>query len=247
MLNTFCYGHEKNPALIFLHGLFGEALDFSDMISLLKDDFFCIGLDLPGHGLSPLCSPLSFASVLEVLFSTLAKLPLIQPSLVGYSLGGRLAMLLYKKRPLFFHKAIILSAHPGLAPKEKLKRKKQEEAWLTLLQQNSLKTFLQLWYNAPLFNALNATPLITRRSLGNKEAFLATMQNLRLSKQPSLWPFIHATQKSWLFLSGEKDLAYTRLYEKLPCQKAIIPYVSHALPLEAPELTAFWIKTFLVP
>ncbi|MBM3192107.1 MAG: alpha/beta fold hydrolase, partial [Chlamydiae bacterium] len=69
MLNTFCYGHEKKTALIFLHGLFGDALDFSDIISLLKDDFFCVSFDLPGHGLSPLLSPFSFANVLEVLFS----------------------------------------------------------------------------------------------------------------------------------------------------------------------------------
>ncbi|MEI8301182.1 MAG: alpha/beta fold hydrolase [Chlamydiota bacterium] len=244
MLNISCFGNKQLPPLIFLHGLFGSTQDFIPMIDLLKEHFYCIGIDLPGHGLSPPLNPLSFSSILNYLLDTITSLNLHKPSLVGYSLGGRLSMLLHQKAPSFFHKIMILSAHPGLTPDELPRRILLENHWIKLLEELSLCEFLKKWYKQPLFQTLTSSPLILQRSQGNKKAFLNIMDALRLSNQLPLWDHIDTAQDTWLFVSGEKDKVYTDLYKKLPdlCQKATIINVSHALHLEDPKSCALLLK-----
>ena len=248
MLNISCFGSKQSPSLIFLHGLFGSTQDFIPMIDLLKNQFYCIGIDLPGHGLSPPLTPLSFSNILDCLLDIITNLNLYKPSLIGYSLGGRLSMLLHQKSPSFFNKIMILSAHPGLAPDELPKRILLENHWIKLLEELSLFEFLTKWYKQPLFQTLTSSPFISQRSQGNKKVLLDMMNALRLSNQIPLWNHLDKTQDTWLFVSGEKDKAYTDLYKKLPplCQKSTIANVSHALHLEDPKSCSFKVmSTFL--
>ncbi len=48
--------------------------DFFPMIDLLKQDFYCIGIDLPGHGQSAPLHPLNFLSVVNKLLETILDL-----------------------------------------------------------------------------------------------------------------------------------------------------------------------------
>lgn len=247
MLKTSSFGNKSLPPLIFLHGLFGSMEDFFPMIDLLKQDFYCIGIDLPGHGLSPPLDPLNFLSIVDKLLEAILALKLENPSLVGYSLGGRLAMLLHKQSSSSFHKVIILSAHPGLEPEEIPQRILLENDWLKLLEELPLSDFLVKWYNQPLFQTLSPEALISKRVQGNKKALVDMMSKLKLSHQPSVWDHLNKTQDKWLFMSGEKDAAYTNLYKKLSplCARVIIPKVSHAIHLEASNLITLLIKKVL--
>ncbi len=177
----------------------------------------------------------------------LLALKLNNPSLVGYSLGGRLAMLLHKKSSSFFHKVIILSAHPGLEPEEIPQRILLENNWLKLLEELSLSDFFIKWYEQPLFQTLSSEALIDQRAQRNKKSLLDIMSKLKLSHQPSVWDHLNKTQDKWLFISGEKDSAYTHLYKRLPplCQRVVIPDASHALHLEASNLISLLIKKIL--
>jgi 2-succinyl-6-hydroxy-2,4-cyclohexadiene-1-carboxylate synthase len=247
MLHITYFGNTSLPPLIFLHGFFGSTQDFFPMIALLQESFYCIGIDLPGHGASAPLNPLNFSSVVDKLLEAILTLKLNQPSILGYSLGGRLAMLLHKKAPDSFYKMVILSAHPGLQPEELPQRILLENSWLKLLEELPLSDFLVKWYEQPLFQTLSPQALISQRSCGNKKALLDMMKTLRLSLQPSIWNHLNMTQNQWLFISGEKDTAYTSLYTKLPplCHKVVIPGVSHALPIEEPRSIAFFVTVFL--
>ena len=84
MLKTYLFGNKSLPPLIFLHGLFGLSEDFLPMIKFLEKDFYCIAIDLPGNGLSPLLPPLTFSTFIDNLLNTLHHLKLQRPSIVGY-------------------------------------------------------------------------------------------------------------------------------------------------------------------
>src|SRR3990167_2420505 len=65
--------------LVFLHGFLGSSRDWEPVCSYLPP-CQCIGIDLPGHGDSPFVETFNF------------PIPTPQFHLIGYSMGGRLAM-----------------------------------------------------------------------------------------------------------------------------------------------------------
>ena len=50
-------GKKENPTLVFLHGFLGNVDDWTETISYLKENYYCICVDLPGHGHSVPASP----------------------------------------------------------------------------------------------------------------------------------------------------------------------------------------------
>ena len=94
MLSYFCRGPVDKPPLVFLHGFLGCKEDFLPLVSFLEKNFYCICLDLPGHGSS------SFEEkALESIIDTLASLNISSTDFVGYSMGGRVCLELYQKYP----------------------------------------------------------------------------------------------------------------------------------------------------
>jgi len=55
-------GNPDESIVVFLHGFMGSSNDWKQVISFLKKDFYCIALDLPGHGKTPIKENLSFES-----------------------------------------------------------------------------------------------------------------------------------------------------------------------------------------
>ena len=235
MLHATCFGSKTSPPLLFLHGLLGLTEDFLSMIATLKKDFYCIGIDLPGHGCSSLSSPLTLESTLQALLDVIHHHKLDKPSIVGYSLGGRLAMLLDYYHPDLFDTIIVLSSHPGLNPDEKKERILIEKKWIALLEKD-IDAFLKSWYSQPLFKTLEASSIVKRRSTINKDAIIQVMQALSITKQKSLWDHLNKIQKSCLFLYGQYDEKYKEIYKNLPprLHQREILLASHAIHLENP-------------
>ncbi|MFZ9739195.1 MAG: 2-succinyl-6-hydroxy-2,4-cyclohexadiene-1-carboxylate synthase [Prochlorotrichaceae cyanobacterium] len=180
-------GDPHQPWLVFLHGFLGDRFEFREVIANLCADFFCVALDLPGHGqtiVSPTLPPAqtySMASTAAGVMGCLAKLQamlfpaaaepsesnLISPRLhkirlVGYSMGGRLGLYLLLKFPQAFAGGLIESASPGLAtPTERSLRLQQDQnraRKLERLTPEEFQQFLQQWYRNPLFQGLPEHP-----------------------------------------------------------------------------------------
>ena len=102
-------------ALIFLHGWAMTGRDFDDLAVRLAERipaYAFVQVDLPGFGDSPLASQggLSlndYCTTLEALFK---KLGLAQVTLVGHSLGGRIAIKFAARAPDQVEKLVLISA-----------------------------------------------------------------------------------------------------------------------------------------
>ncbi len=121
----YLQGSKKLPPILFFHGFMGNKDVFADTISLLSDQFYCLAIDLPGHGNTIIkggdeCYQMDNTAL--ALVEWLDKLTIDQCFLVGYSMGGRLALYLACFFPERFPKVVLESSSPGL----KTRREREE-------------------------------------------------------------------------------------------------------------------------
>lgn len=198
--------------LVFLHGFLGTSLDWEPLCSHLPPRA-CIGFDLPGHGGSP--------------FSETFDIPLELFHLVGYSLGGRLALRYAFENPRKVASLTLLSAHPGLASEtEKQNRLAHDAEWARLLLSLPLEEFLSRWYAQPLFASYK--PDLSQRKQQNAPELAASLLHYSLGRQPS-YDASHAR-----ILVGERDEKFRKLHPNAH----IIPNAGHMIHLENPSACA---------
>lgn len=241
MLVRSSLGSIENPALVFLHGFLGTGADWDEVIKHLKSRFFCIAVALPGHGSS------FSADFPGALTQTLRDYGVHKAALVGYSMGGRLALDAASKHPSLFTQVIALSAHPGLRNEQEKKRRAEDELkWERLLKTLSIEQFLEIWYAQPLFASLKKreplfSEIIERRCQHNPQALAAAMRLFSPVHQHINIP------ESALFLCGEDDLKYRELYHTLlpKIRTRMLAGCGHALHLEDPKACADTIEEIL--
>ena len=93
------------PSLIILHGLFGQSDNWNTLAKQFSEKGFRVfSIDQRNHGLSPHNSDWNFKVMADDLYEFILEHNLLNPIIMGHSMGGKTAM--------FFE-----LAHPGLASK----------------------------------------------------------------------------------------------------------------------------------
>lgn len=86
--------------IVLLHGMFGDGTQWDKIVEILKNDYRVISVDLLGHGKSPRPNGAQYTVSEHVLYlrKTLEKLNATeQLTVVGYSMGGSVALSYAKK------------------------------------------------------------------------------------------------------------------------------------------------------
>lgn len=215
-LKAHCLNAANTTPIIFLHGFLGTFQDFTKLASYLKE-FHCIGIDLPGHGDSAFTPNFS------------QSMPFFQKMhLVGYSMGGRLALQYAKVFPEKIATLTILSAHCGLATGHE-KRWQEDLKWAQKIRED-FDGFLQEWYAQELFAGF--IPDLSMRKKQNPEALAKTLLHYSLAKQECF------SIKNSGIIVGEKDTKYQKLYPNA----SIVQKAGHMVHLENPRIVAQLIK-----
>lgn len=214
-------GDPQSPALIFLHGFLGNHGDWSKTIDYLKDDFYCVCIDLPGHGGSSSISiPLDhgFETTHALIKNVLQDLQIKQYILIGYSLGGRIALDYARTQQDDNLKALVLeSCHTGYTSEEqKQARFAYDLDWAKRFATQGVHESLYEWYEQDIFKDLSRAQkdrVIEKRS-HNYGVWLAnTLLATSLSKQTDALPFLqnNDTGKNTLpvyYCFGKKDTKF---------------------------------------
>lgn len=236
----------------------GSISDWQIIIQNLASEYHCIAPDLPGHGQSInniSQNSLNIANTAKFIVNILQQNNLINCNLLGYSMGGRIAIYLAIHYPDLFNKIIIESAQPGIKDKkERNQRKNQDLALSKKIKSEELSEFLNYWYNQPLFSTLknhkNFANLLQSRLKNNPELLSQSLIEMGTGTQPSLWNKLNKIKNSCLMITGEHDLKYQKIFSKmhkeiLLSKFVIIKNCGHNVHFENPQEFSKVVLTFL--
>ena len=203
-------GPRDAPALILLHG-FGSSLQTWDgWVGRLSTTYRVVRLDLPGFGLTGAdpTGDYSDRRGVQLLAGLMDRLGIRRASLVGNSLGGRLAWQFAVQDPQRVHRLVLISpdgfASPGFAYGRKPSLPLTVRLLPFVLPRPMLRMSLASAYGDPA--RLDAATLTRYRDLmlapGVRRAMLARMAQVMLEDPVPLLGRIRAPT---LVLWGEKD------------------------------------------
>ncbi|CCG05794.1 alpha/beta fold hydrolase [Blastococcus saxobsidens] len=102
---------EAGPRVVFVHGLFGQGKNWTTIAKGLADDHRVTLLDLPNHGHSPWTERVDYVDMAQLLAAELASYG--EPvTLVGHSMGGKVAMQLALRRPELLRALVVVDIAP---------------------------------------------------------------------------------------------------------------------------------------
>lgn len=249
-------GDSREFPILFLHGFMGDRTEFHEVMLSLSSQYYCISIDLPDRGDWLHDRNYTIADTARTLTEFLNALGIEKCHLVGYSMGGRLALYLALHFPEYFLKVVLESASPGL--KTAVERSDRLQSDLKLaerLETEDFALFLQQWYEQPIFASLRAHPdfekLWEQRSQNDPVALARSLRNLSVGCQPSLWEKLSENKIPLLLLAGELDPKFVNINTEMAnlCQLAkleIIPNCGHNIHFENANLCIEKIKYFLL-
>jgi 2-succinyl-6-hydroxy-2,4-cyclohexadiene-1-carboxylate synthase len=257
-LSRKLFGSPENPDVLCLHGFMGSAADWQDVATAIGDQASCIALDLPGHGASLGLVPAAYTmeGTARVVIRTLEDLEARRPVIVGYSMGGRLALYLALRYPERCAGLFLESASPGLeSAGERAARREADEEKAKRLESGDFENFLGDWYRQPLFAPLARDKDLLRRTIEargrNEPTELArSLRGMGTGSQPSLWQELEGLAVPALAIAGQLDGKYVGISSRMASispkvESAVIPGVGHNVHDEAPEQYAALLGSFL--
>lgn len=218
--------HHK-PVILLLHGFMGNIDEFDAAIKLLGNNFSYLTVDLPGHGKTQVLGGdeyYSMGNTAQGLVDLLDELKISKCFLVGYSMGGRLALYLTLHFPERFYQVVLESASPGLATEaerwERVKRDAQIARKLgRSIGKSDFATFLLNWYNQPIFGNIKHHPefetMLESRLQNQPLELVKSLQFMGTGSQPSLWEKLQDNQVPLLLLVGKHDEKFIEINRKM--------------------------------
>lgn len=102
--------------LVLLHGLYGQAVNFGAVQRRLAAGRRTIALDLRNHGQSPRAPVMGYRAMAEDVLETLRDLKALPATLVGHSMGGKVAMAAALEAPAAVSRLLVADIAPVAYP-----------------------------------------------------------------------------------------------------------------------------------
>ena len=136
-------------------------------------------------------------------------------ALIGYSMGGRLALHLCERNPSRWKKLVLISTHLGLqSDEEREKRILHDRRWAQRFRQDPWSEVLRDWNDQGVFKGDEPGPLRDEEGLSRERLALA-LENWSTGRQKDFRSFLRETSVSIRYIVGEKDQKYLQLAQEL--------------------------------
>ncbi|PKG22232.1 2-succinyl-6-hydroxy-2,4-cyclohexadiene-1-carboxylate synthase [Niallia nealsonii] len=250
----------QGDPLVVLHGFTGDSSTWYSFIPVWKKTYQLILIDIIGHGKTDSSIDVCKYNILTVanhIKKILVQLKVNAAHILGYSMGGRLALTFAIRYPDFVRKLILESASPGLkTEQERKERRIQDKKLGKSIVEEGVEKFVAKWENIPLFRSQQNLPTsikdnIRKQRLQNNPLGLKlSLLGMGTGQQPSWWDNLHMLTKETLLITGELDTKFCLIAEQMKeynhqIQWLKIKEAGHAIHVEKSEIFGTIVKEFL--
>lgn len=248
------------PSLVLIHGFLGHAGSYAGVRQALSTLRFAQsplcpllsghhGSNAPAAARSP-----TYEEEVSRLASLVRGANLAPATVVGYSMGARLALSLAIRHPGLVRSLILVSGRRGLdSAEQRQARLRADEQWALLLEHEGMNGFLEQWTAQPLFASLRSLPASILEA--DREArrqhepcgLAAALRELGLGRMPSHQQEVSTLSMPVTLMAGGLDHRFVDLGEQLAGevpdgQLSVVDGAGHNLLLEAPMAVARTIR-----
>lgn len=239
----------QGQVVVLIHGLGSSGADWAFQVPPLVDGYRLILPDLPGSGQSdPPRAGFSIAAMADALWQFLDAIDATQPHVVGFSLGGAVALEMALQRPTHVSRLVLINSLPSY-------RVDHWKKWLELYAQIGMVRTLGLPRAAKMV-AARLFPLPHQAPMRSRVATVvgANPVGPYLASARALADWcaaerVDALRVPTLMIAGEFD--YTPLAEKrmwsqrLRASLAVVRGSRHGTPFDATAATNACLQSFL--
>jgi 2-succinyl-6-hydroxy-2,4-cyclohexadiene-1-carboxylate synthase len=241
------------PPVVALHGFTHTGKQFHEIARSLP--YHLIAPDLPGHGVHA-TFPCDIDSVVRFVGDTVVEHTTPPAPLLGYSQGGRIALLVAIARPDLVSRLVLVSATAGIDdPSQRKRRAELDRNLAGSIVADGIEAFLDDWTSRPMTSTghLGATRRATDRAIrraNTADGLAAALIGYGQGAQPSVWDDLADVRCPTLLISGATDPTYTVIAAAMAERMAdartvVIPGAGHNPILDAPGPVAGAISGFL--
>ena len=252
-------GPSTAPAIVLLHGFTGAKGGWRTLRRTLVPRRRVVAVDLPGHGgTAASAEPAadSLAGTARLVVQSLDSIGVPRFSLLGYSLGGRVALGLALDHPRRVERLLLESASAGVHDAaEREARRRDDEALAERLERDGIEAFVRHWEALPLFATHARLPApvraeLRRRRLACSPAGLAaSLRALGAGAQPWVGDRLGELAIPVCIVVGALDEKFRAIGGRMADRLAdarleTVPGSGHTPHLERPEIYRTIVERF---
>lgn len=227
--------------ILALHGFSGSGADFHPLAKSDPTKSLWWTPDMPGHGYNT--QPATLKAVFNEL-DIIAK-QINEPFLlIGYSMGGRLALQYAVKRAEIIKGIILIGTTPGIIDhNERQQRQERDHKLATRIESIGVPAFIEEWLNTPLIKTQKnipdniRSPMRERRNMLNPRALANNLRGLGTGSLEAVWSKLGKISCPVLVLAGEKDQKFVQIGKEMAkalpnAEYCSVPCTGHCAHLE---------------
>jgi 2-succinyl-6-hydroxy-2,4-cyclohexadiene-1-carboxylate synthase len=190
----------------------------------------------------------TFVDIIDAIAAR--DLPEVPTTVVGYSLGARVALALAMRFPERVKRLVLVGVAYGIQnTHDRLARQRADESLAQALERDGVRTFVDSWEALPLFasqRSLSDKQMVSQRSwrtAHTSEGLAWSLRCLGLGAQPAYRDAFARSTVPVDVVTGALDEKFTTIGGELVrlrtnVQHTVVSGVGHNVVLEAPEVIA---------
>ena len=245
--------------MLVLHGFTGSGAAMSPLTERLSGHRV-VAVDLIGHGSSSLLmssTDCTMEAAVDDLDHIVNRLGLSRVHVIGYSMGGRVALSYGAAFTEKVASMVAIGAGAGIANVEdRASRLETDKALAARIEKTGIDAFVNFWSALPLLRPASdlgvaAAESMRRLRLRNDPVSLAmVVRGLGAGSMPPLHEILPELDIAAMFVSGSEDVAYQAIGASLAesmrdARAVVVEAAGHAVHLDNPDGLAAAVLPFL--
>ncbi len=209
-------GAWRTLPIVLLHGFTGSGRDWEAVAEHLPERRM-LAPDLPGHGNTAL-DGVSFREAGDAVVAAAAALGASRFHLVGYSMGGRLALYVALAHAERVASLVLESASPGLLDAAaRAQRREADERLACFAEREGIVAFVDRWERTPVLAAEAQLSDAERRKLRQRrlccrpQGLAASLRQMGTGSQPWLGERLRELHRPVALVVGEGDAKFRQI------------------------------------